>query len=503
MILLSDYSLMNYDLAKKTKKLETKELEKYNPIEISILYYQIPLFDKDYLLVLGENSILLLNITTFIIEYNITLKEKPISMELFVLNNTYFISIMFKFKIIIYTIVRNNNKNLKNVLNFLVFREIQSNEGDKIISERLFLYKNLYAYQTSTKIIFSTFKTPKNLKEQIIVFDKKQNFQRQIPNSDELNTLRKKLDSLSKKYNVDKFKDLDIYKNTLIEYTPMNNYFIFATFNRLFIIKCFYDSGKECLEESEINNTKGQYKFKILDKITKPNVILLLKIIDPYLCIVYDEKIYVFLISDYNKCIYQTSIDSSFDFIFYKPISLLKNLHLLDYTNDVINYNDELLLKEISKKKVYDVSLNSRPVIYTFYNKDNTLNYFYYGKLLLHLNTMKKIKTAYASKLLSILDYNKETNGNNLQYYNRDLEKMNRKFIGYEIIELFFYEIRNNNYETALNIYIDNNMNIIFILILINNIIISKDLNNLLILNLFKYLYKISFDFEKQFRHRL
>ena len=110
---------------------------------------------------------------------------------------------------------------------------------------------------------------------------------------------------------------------------------------------------------------------------------------------------------------------------------------------------------------------------------------------------MKKIKTAYASKLLSILDYNKETNGNNLQYYNRDLEKMNRKFIGYEIIELFFYEIRNNNYETALNIYIDNNMNIIFILILINNIIISKDLNNLLILNLFKYLYKISFDFEK------
>ena len=279
MILLSDYSLMNYDLAKKTKKLETKELEKYNPIEISILYYQIPLFDKDYLLVLGENSILLLNITTFIIEYNITLKEKPISMELFVLNNTYFISIMFKFKIFIYTIVRNNNKNLKNVLNFLVFREIQSNEGDKIISERLFLYKNLYAYHTSTKIIFSTFKTPKNLKEQIIVFDKKQNFQRKIPNSDELNTLRKKLDSLSKKYNVDKFKDLDIYKNTLIEYTPMNNYFIFATFNRLFIIKCFYDSGKECLEESEINNTKGQYKFKILDKITKPNVILLLKII--------------------------------------------------------------------------------------------------------------------------------------------------------------------------------------------------------------------------------
>ena len=497
MILLSDYSLINYDLNKKTKKLETKELEKYNPIEMSILYYQIPLFDKDYLLVLGENSILLLNITTFIIEYNISLKEKAISMELFVLNNSYFITIMFKFKIIIYTIEKNNNKNTKNTLNFIFFQEFQSYNGEKIISERLFLYKNLFAYQTDTKIIFSTFKTQKNLKEQIFIFDKKQNFQRQIPNSDELNILRKNLDSLFKKYNADKFKSLDIYKNVLIEYTPMNNYFILASFNRLFIIKCFYDSGKECIEDSEINNSKGQNKFKILDKITKSNVILLLKVIDPYFCLIYDEEIFVFLIPDYNKCIYHTNIDPSFDLLFYKPISLIKNLHLLDYKNDVINYNDELLLKEISKKKLYDVSLNSRPVIYTFYNKDNTLNYFYFGKFLLHFNTMKKIKTVYASKLLSILDYNKENNGNSMQFYNRDLEKRNRKFIGYELIELFFYEIRNKNYEVALNIYIDNKMNIIFILILISNIIISKDLNNLLMLNLFEYLYKMSFDFEK------
>ena len=37
MILMNDSSLINYALTTKTKKLETKELEKYNPIEITIL----------------------------------------------------------------------------------------------------------------------------------------------------------------------------------------------------------------------------------------------------------------------------------------------------------------------------------------------------------------------------------------------------------------------------------------------------------------------------------
>ena len=497
MILMNDSSLINYDLTTKTKKLETKELEKYNPIEINILYYQIPIFNKDFLLVLCENAILLLNITSFIIEYNTPLKDRPISFELFILNNIYFLSVMFKYKIILYKIEKNNNKNSSNLLNFAIFDEIQSENGEKIINERLFTYKNLISYQTETKIIFYTFKTNKNINSQIIVYDKKQNFQRQIPNSDELNILRKNLDSLYKKYNIDKFKNIDIYKNILIEYTPMNNYFIFATYNKLFIVKCFYDAKKESIEDAEINNNKDQKKFKILDRLTKTNIIISLKIIDPYFCLIYDEKIYILLISDYNKCIYTASIDPSYDLLFYKPINLLKKLHLLDYTNDVINYNDELLLKDISKKKKYDVSLNTSPVIYTFYNKDNTLNYLYFGKLLLHLNTMKKIKTLYASKLLSILDYNRNNNSNNLQYYNKELEKMNRKFIGYEIIKLFFDEIKKNNYENGLNIFIDNNMNIIFILILIKKIIISKDLNNLLILSLFEYIFKISFEYEK------
>ena len=134
---------------------------------------------------------------------------------------------MFKYKIILYKIDLYSNKNSAILLNFAIFDEIQSENGEKIINERLFTYKNLISYQTDTKIIFYTFKTNKNINSQIIIYDKKQNFQRQIPNSDELNILRKNLDSLYKKYNIDKFKTIDIYKNFLIEYTSMNYYFIF------------------------------------------------------------------------------------------------------------------------------------------------------------------------------------------------------------------------------------------------------------------------------------
>ena len=493
-ILKSDYSLMNYDLVTKTKKLEIKELEKYTPIEINILYYQIPFLDKDYLLVLCQNNILILNITSFITEYNLTLKEKPISHELFVFNNTYYLAILTKYTITVYNIIF--NKNSKNPIRFQIIEEIQSTNEGRIINERLFIYQNLIGYQTDTKIIFNTFKTKINLNSQTLTFDKKSNFQRQIPNTDELNTLKKNFDSLYKKYNVDKFKNIDKYKNVMIDYTQMNNYLILATYNRIFIIKSFYDIKKEEIIESETNNNKGQNKFKILDKIVKPNIILDIKVIEPYLCVIYDEKIYIFLILDYNKCIHQASIDPSYDLLFYKPILLLKNLHLLDYANDVINYNDEILLKEILKQKKNDVSLNSRPVIYSLYNKDYSLNYFCFGKLMSHLKAMKKIKIIYASKLLSILDCNK-INNENMLFYNKELEKSNKKFIGYELIELFYNEIKINNYENSLNIYIDNNINILFILILTKNIIISKALNNLLILSLFEHIYKVYFDYEK------
>ena len=494
-ILMNDYTLILYEILNKLKKMEIKEIEKYKPIEIKILYYQTPLFNKDYLLTICEKNILLLNITSFIIEYNLTLKEKVFSSELFVLNNIYFLAILFEYKIILYSLNINQKENC--LLSFEIYQEIpKSNE--KIFNMKIFLNTNLLFYQTDKKIFFNTFKVKSHKVPKEFIFDKSQNFKDQIPNKDELNTLNKKLESLYETYKSDKYKSLDIYNNIIIEYTKLNNYFIIAIYNKIFIIQSFYDYLKNDIQESNININKGENYFKILDRITKPNIIIAMKIIEPYLILIYEKKIYFYTIFEHNKCIYETNLDPSFDLIFYKPITLLSNLHLINYSEDLINFNDEMLLEEINKNKKNDLSLNSRPIIYTYYNKENKLNYFCFEKILIHIGIIKNINPIYASKFLSSLDYNREKNKNeNKQYYIRDLDKKNRKYIEFEVIQLFFDEIKRIKYENALNIYIDNDMNIIFILILIKNFIQSDLLNNLLTLTFFEYIYKISLDLEK------
>ena len=493
-ILMSDYSIILYEILNKSKKLETKEIEKYKPMEIKILYYQIPLFNKDYILIICENNILLLNITSFIVEYNLNLKDKVYSSELFVLNNIYFLSILSEYKIYLYSL--NINKKEKCLISFDIYQEFPK-LNDKIINMKIFFDTNLFFYQTEKKIYFYTFRTKINSNSKEIIFDKKENFQDNIPNKDELNNLNKKIETLYDTYKSDKYKSLDLYKNIIIDYTKLNNYFVFATYNKLFIIHSFYNINKHDISESNIEVNKGENKLKILDRITKDNIIILIKILEPYLFILCDNKIYVYITFDHNKCIYQTNFDPSFDILLYKPISLFTNLHLLNYSKDVINFNDEILLNEIYKNKKKDESFNSRPIIYSYHNKDYKLNYFCFENFLKHYNLVKDIKVDYASKLLSNLDYNRKNNNENIQYYNRDLDKQNRKYIEYELINLFFEEINKNNLENSLLLYNDNNMNIIFVLIVIKNFIKSELLNNLLILSLFEYIYKVSFDFDK------
>ena len=493
-ILMSDYSIILYEILNKAKKLETKEIEKYKPMEIKILYYQIPLFNKDYILIICENNILLLNITSFIVEYNLNLKDKVYSSELFVLNNIYFLSILSEYKIYLYSL--NINKKEKCLISFDIYQEFPK-LNDKIINMKIFPDTNLFFYQTEKKIYFYTFRTKINSNSKEIIFDKKENFQDNIPNKDELNNLNKKIETLYDTYKSDKYKSLDLYKNIIIDYTKLNNYFVFAIYNKLFIIHSFYNINKHDISESNIEVNKGENKLKILDRITKDNIIILIKILEPYLFILCDNKIYVYITFDHNKCIYQTNFDPSFDILLYKPISLFTNLHLLNYSKDVINYNDEILLNEIYKNKKKDESFNSRPIIYSYHNKDYKLNYFCFENFLKHYNLVKDIKVDYASKLLSNLDYNRKNNNENIQYYNRDLDKQNRKYIEYELINLFFEEINKNNLENSLLLYNDNNMNIIFVLIVIKNFIKSELLNNLLILSLFEYIYKVSFDFDK------
>ena len=193
-ILMNDSTLILYEILNKAKKIEIKELDKYKPIDIKILYYQIPFFNKDYLLCICEKNILLLNITSFIIEYDLALKEKVISNELFVLNNKYFLSILFQYKILLYHLNINKNSKEKTPLSFELYHEFQVS-NDKIINMKIFYNTNLIYYQTEKKLFFVTFPTKINKNSKQLILDKTENFQNQIPNKDELNDLNKKLES--------------------------------------------------------------------------------------------------------------------------------------------------------------------------------------------------------------------------------------------------------------------------------------------------------------------
>ena len=50
-------------------------------------------------------------------------------------------------------------------------------------------------------------------------------------------------------------------------------------------------------------------------------------------------------------------------------------------------------------------------------------------KWVFKLKSFTKINSKYASKFLSSLDYNRNNNNENKQFYDRDLDKINRKFI--------------------------------------------------------------------------
>ena len=249
---MNDFNLIFYDILNKSKKIEVKDLEKSKPFEHKILYYQIPIFNKDYLLYICEKNILLLNITSFIFEYNLNLNEKAVSSELFVLNNKYFLAILCEYKIVLYSLKSDSKTKDKCNLSFDIYQEFPKS-NDKIINMKIFFNTNLIAFQTEKAIIFETFKTKINKKSKELIFDKTENFQTQIPNKDELNALNKKLEELYETYKADKFKSLDTYKNIIIDYSKLNNYFIIAIYNKLFIIQSYL---KNDIKEKEIEKNK-------------------------------------------------------------------------------------------------------------------------------------------------------------------------------------------------------------------------------------------------------
>ena len=495
-ILLSDYSLSYYMTDTESKKIELKDLDKYLPFDLQILYYRFDLFKKDYLLVLCEKNILVINPTNFIKEYIFNLTEKPNLMQINVIKDLYLLQLISDFQITILNIIP--SKKNDNPFNFKKYYEFFPKE--KIISNDVIVYNNLCGYQTEKSFVFFIFNTSSSTRCSNIIFDKKQSFgnKENIIENNELSLLRSDLNSFNTKYDNEKFSNLDLYKIYKMDYAPNCNYFLFAFYNRVFIIHSFYNKNAQDFI-SNYNAPMDNTKLKIKDRLVKPGLILLLKIIEPYYFISYDGKIYIYLVTDYNKCIDTLNLDPSFDIVFYKPIPLLLNLCLLNFSDDYIYYNDEILITEILKKKKSSLSYFTRPMLAAFYSKTNSIVSISFENFEQHLSKLKNINVEHASKLLSIYNNTNDMINNkifnNSSHYKEIIQK-NNVFFTFKILELFYGEINKKNYKKSITIYQDNpNINIILIIVLIKDEIKSENLQKLIIFYLFYYIKKLGIDY--------
>ena len=214
----------------------------------------------------------------------------------------------------------------------------------------------------------------------------------------------------------------------------------------------------------------------------KPNVILFSKVVEPYFFLICETRLYIYLVLDINRCIDACEIDMSYNFIFSKPTSLLKNLNLLNFEYDLIQYNDVFLINEMKKNPNSSPLTSSRPMIFIYNNNEHTIKWIYLCDINKQLKQLKIINSIFASKYLATFSFKQNLSilENSDLYNNSNLIKANEKFVLFKCLEIFYTEISKNKFDNAINIVEENRLGYIFIFILFGNIIKSKVLKILI-----------------------
>ena len=90
------------------KKHEINDYKNLNPLEIQILYYNNLQLKKDFLLILCETKLIVMNLNKLTNEYEFSFQEKSKNFEIQFFNNFYFIIIILKKKILILNIIKDS-----------------------------------------------------------------------------------------------------------------------------------------------------------------------------------------------------------------------------------------------------------------------------------------------------------------------------------------------------------------------------------------------------------
>jgi len=477
-LLLSDSSIIIYDTKNNQKKYEINDCISYSPSQIEILFYNNNKIKKDYILILCETKLVVLNSFKYTIEYEYELNEKANFMKIHSVDDLYLIVVIHKEKISFHNIVKSTKYNCG--FSFYLYYELYTEKRGNIFSRDILLYDNLVALETENNFEFSTFNTKSTNQNKTLIFNKKISFSNDFLTSNELSMLSQNLNSLK----VLKNKELNYYKISQISYSSLSNLFFFCFINKLLVIQSFYDPKIQKF-------TSIENKLTIVDRMIKPNVILFSKVIEPYFFLICESRLYIYLVLDINRCIDTCEIDMSYNFIFCKPTSLLKNLNLLNFEYDLIQYNDVFLINEMKKNPNSSPLTSSRPMVFIYNNIEHTINWIYLCDINKQLKQLKIINAIFASKYLATFSSKQNlTILENNDIFNGNLIKANEKFVLFKCLEIFYTEISKNKFDNAINIVVENKLNYIFIFILLGNIIKSKILKLLIEYYLKYYLSK-------------
>ena len=287
--LLSDFSIIIYDTIEEKKKHEINDYKNLNPLEIQILYYNNLQLKKDFLLILCETKLIVMNLNKLTNEYEFSFQEKSKNFEIQFFNNFYFIIIILKKKILILNIIKDSKS--KCGFSLFLYNEIYTNSNDLILSKEIFLFNNFIGIETEFNIEFYILDFSNNKsKFEKFIFEKKKNFKNELLTNNEINLLTQNLFNSNNLLN----KNLDFYKQIQLTYSNLSKYFYLTYVNKIFIINSNFLNEK---------NSNSNADFIFIDKIIKSSVILFIKIIDPYIFLLIENKIYVYLVLDIDKCI--------------------------------------------------------------------------------------------------------------------------------------------------------------------------------------------------------
>jgi hypothetical protein len=386
-----------------------------------------------------------MNLGNFETLINLELSHPCQKLYIEFLNKTYRFLVVHKSLLSIYVLV------LDKKTSKLKFRRLyEFNTTEAIVNKNVYFYNNIIMCETKNKINIYKLDYTNELHRNYSVF--------------------KKDLAIYKGENIPIDPKVQENRDITFNYSKLTNTFYLTILNKIYSIKNSY--SEIFLEE-----------FEILEKISKQTNILLTRVEDPYMLILIENKLYVYFITDLNKCLEIIELETpNLNSQYFKNLTLLKNINKLNFETNLIQFPDIVHMNRIKylPQSDFDYILNScQFILFFFNNKFNKIEWVYMSNIESQVRFLKSVNIYFSSKLLS---YYSEGNS---KLPDSELKQTNQKFFLKKNLESFCYLISSQDYPKAKFCIDECHMDLIYISMLLKKFYSSKNLA--IILN---YIYR-------------